>query len=143
MQKILVVDDTEYLAKSIERHLNLRGYRASVAYNVPQAKEKIDAEGPFDLVISDYSMPGENGVALADWIRQHHPTLRVIMNSGTGEETIGRENPSYRALRNAGTIIAYVYKGHDEFMEAIEQAVGKPEITHERPSGGMAMGGGR
>ena len=36
-----------------------------------------------DAVILDYEMPGMNGLELATWLKQRHPTLPVIMISGS------------------------------------------------------------
>jgi DNA-binding response OmpR family regulator len=39
-----------------------------------------------DAVILDYEMPGMNGLELATWLKARHPTLPVIMISGSHPE---------------------------------------------------------
>jgi CheY-like chemotaxis protein len=43
-------------------------------------------EKEIDAVILDYEMPGMNGLELATWLKQRHPSLPVIMVSGSHPE---------------------------------------------------------
>lgn len=38
-----------------------------------------------DMVISDVIMKGMNGIDLAIWIAQHHPSIKVLLLSGQTE----------------------------------------------------------
>jgi CheY-like chemotaxis protein len=65
---LLGQNDYEFIAASNGRH----------ALHVFETKEN-----EIDAVILDYEMPGMNGLELATWLKQRHPTLPVIMVSGS------------------------------------------------------------
>ena len=46
------------------------------------------AEADFDCIISDYDMPGENGIDFLDIVREEHPDLPFILYTGKGSEEI-------------------------------------------------------
>jgi PAS domain S-box-containing protein len=83
---ILVVDDESAVlrigCKTLERH----GYRALGASNGASAL-KLYAENAsaISAVVSDYSMPGMDGLALADALWKIEPQARIILASGLGE----------------------------------------------------------
>lgn len=60
-KKILIVDDEELLTRSFTRLLAKQGYDVSTARNGADAV-RLAENTPFDLVVSDIRMPGENGV---------------------------------------------------------------------------------
>ncbi|HYE38975.1 MAG TPA: response regulator, partial [Ramlibacter sp.] len=63
----------------------------SATATAEEALAKLDAQ-PFDVVFSDYILPGMNGVELALQLRRRFPQLRVILTSGYGE-SIGDAHP--------------------------------------------------
>ena len=42
----------------------------------------LETYGPFDVMISDYDMPGENGLGLAKKVRKLYPDLPIVVLSG-------------------------------------------------------------
>ena len=42
----------------------------------------------FDIVLSDYEMPGMDGVAFACSIKKSSPRTRVVIMTGAGKETV-------------------------------------------------------
>ena len=78
---VLVVDDDPadiYLAKwELERH----GFVAATATSAEAALELMAAQA-FDLVISDYEMPGHNGVWFLARVREQFPGVPCILTSG-------------------------------------------------------------
>ena len=68
MPKILVVDDEAELRVLIVKTLEGSGYTAESAACVAEAMEKISEE-TFDLIITDFNMPVENGDVLLAKIR--------------------------------------------------------------------------
>ena len=54
------------------------------AYNAAQALDIVAKHSEIRLVFADVRMPGEmNGVALARVLRASHPSLRVVLTSGS------------------------------------------------------------
>ncbi len=79
--KILIVDDNEDLAFTLQMMLEDEGYE------VRSAKDGQDGYWAYlefkpDLVITDIQMPGENGLELMEHIRTHNPMVRTIYMSG-------------------------------------------------------------
>ena len=91
-QRILVVDDhplaLEIVADLVERsaHEVIRTTSGAGALELLE-----QAESPFDLVISDYKMPGMDGIELARRIRAHpdlDPGLPVLLVTGHDLDTL-------------------------------------------------------
>ena len=82
-ERILFVDDEELLAQLGRKMLVALGYEVEVATDpeVALAMVKGDPER-FALVITDQTMPGMNGVALASQLRQIRPGLPIILTTG-------------------------------------------------------------
>jgi len=83
--RVLVVDDQEIINELLAEHLKSDGHVTACAQNGQEALELFRTES-FDLVITDQSMPGMNGVQLAGAIKECSPKTRVILLTGFGEE---------------------------------------------------------
>ncbi|MDD5296784.1 MAG: response regulator [Rhodocyclaceae bacterium] len=87
--KLLVIEDVEADFLLIERHLRQQGL-ACLCRRVATAEEVIAAldEPGWDLVLSDYNLPGQSFRALLALFQARAPELPVILVSGSiGEET--------------------------------------------------------
>lgn len=73
---ILIVDDERPIAHTIATLLRARGYRTAVAYDGHEALELLDETRP-DLVLTDYEMPGMDGVTLAARIKSRESTAGI------------------------------------------------------------------
>ncbi len=82
---ILVVDDQELICELIAECLKCDGHKTQIAANGREALE-IYRKTAFDLVITDQSMPGMNGVQLSIAMKEHAPETPVILLTGFGEE---------------------------------------------------------
>jgi signal transduction histidine kinase len=83
--RVLVVDDQDIICELIAEYLRVDGHSPVTANNGREALERFCAE-PFDLIITDQSMPGLNGVQLAAEVKKHTPSARVILLTGFGDE---------------------------------------------------------
>ena len=81
LRKVLVVDDDPVVGKSFDRVLSGRGYAVVTASDGAEALRKIAAE-EYDLVFTDIRMPGMDGIAVAEHIRDRQPWLPVVIVSG-------------------------------------------------------------
>jgi len=78
-KRILVVDDEEPVRTICMRMLTPLGYTVETAVNGEQALSRFDKEA-FDLVITDYRMPGDiNGLALGRAVRERSPHTQIIL----------------------------------------------------------------
>jgi len=80
---ILVVDDEPDLREMIEEYLVQQGLGVTTAEN-GAAMRRVVAERPVDLVLLDIRMPGEDGLSLARFLREHYP-VGIIMLTAAGE----------------------------------------------------------
>ena len=78
--QILLVEDDEATRKLLVRCLEQEGY---AVMGVVDSETDIPLLGDaIELVITDYHLPGLNGVELIKHVRQQYPTIRTILMSG-------------------------------------------------------------
>ena len=83
---ILIVDDDPLLRRSLAFHLEQAGYRVDTAANAEDALALVRRSPP-NLILLDIGLPGMDGYAVAQRVRQwdsHRPTL-IIAVSGYGQ----------------------------------------------------------
>jgi CheY-like chemotaxis protein len=90
MKAILFVDDHEVLARLSCEILEMQGYHAVSAFSGAEALQKLDEE-TFDLLVTDFRMPGMNGIELARKLHEKHPSVPVIMVTGYGPVDCGKD----------------------------------------------------
>ncbi len=81
IQKILVVDDEISLRMILVKALGRAGFYCREAETGETALTLIETE-PFDLVISDISMPGMDGIDLLKKVKPSHPEIDFIIMTG-------------------------------------------------------------
>ena len=77
--RVLVVEDNEDGREMLGALLDLLGYRWHACAD---AEAALAALAPTDLLLTDLSLPGMSGTALADLARARHPGLPAIFCSG-------------------------------------------------------------
>ena len=87
MSRVLVVEDESAIAELIGINLRHAGYEVTIAAAADQAQREVDAQLP-DLVILDWMLPGQSGVALSKRWRGEARTreLPIIMLTARAEE---------------------------------------------------------
>ncbi|MEJ2129648.1 MAG: response regulator [Woeseiaceae bacterium] len=83
MSKVLIIDDEKDVRIVLKEVLQRAGYEAAVAADAREGLEKLEADGA-DLVITDVIMPGMDGVATVEKIRESYPGMPIIVISGGG-----------------------------------------------------------
>jgi two-component system, OmpR family, phosphate regulon response regulator PhoB len=88
MSKVLVVEDEPAIAELISINLRHAGYEVTVAATADQAISEVDRVLP-DLVVLDWMLPGQPGVALAKRWRSQSRTreLPIIMLTARAQES--------------------------------------------------------
>jgi len=88
LRRILIVDDEENIALTFQDGLErLPNCEIAIATNGEQALQLFEQQ-PFDLLITDYKMPGTDGITLAARVRQLYPRTVIIMITAYGDETL-------------------------------------------------------
>lgn len=87
MSRVLVVEDESAIAELISINLRHAGYEVTIASAADQAQSEVDRVLP-DLVILDWMLPGQSGLALAKRWRSEARTkeLPVIMLTARADE---------------------------------------------------------
>ncbi len=81
---LLIVDDEANTLASLSRAFRLAGHEATVCDNAAKALEIVKAQ-KFDLILSDVVMPGRNGLALLEDLKNQGVTAPVVMMSGQAD----------------------------------------------------------
>jgi PAS domain S-box-containing protein len=90
---ILVIDDDRHVRSAMVEMLKSLGYKAEEAESGVQGIAQMERE-TFDLVITDLSMPGMDGWAVATEIRRRWPKSKIVMITGyRSTDQIFGENP--------------------------------------------------
>jgi CheY-like chemotaxis protein len=126
-KKILVVDDSQVITKTIPLRLNRAGYKTCVALEASEAVNMIRTEKP-DLIVLDINFPPEidgmtwDGFRVIDWLRHVDESLKIpiiIITGGPGDRDKARE----RAL--AAGAVGFLYKplDHEELIKMIRSTL--------------------
>jgi signal transduction histidine kinase/ActR/RegA family two-component response regulator len=83
--RILMVDDDILVSMGAADMLMDLGHSVVEAQSAADALKILESEPAFDVVVTDYAMPGMNGLELASKIRLLAPGLPVILATGYAE----------------------------------------------------------
>jgi CheY-like chemotaxis protein len=83
MANILIIDDEKDVRIVLKEVLQREGYDVTLAINGREGLQKLESGGA-DLVITDVIMPGIDGVATIEKIREMHRDMPIIVISGGG-----------------------------------------------------------
>ena len=85
--KILFVDDDSNLLEAFKRQLG-KQFKTDVVLNGREGLDAVKIWGPYSIVISDYSMPGMDGVQFLSRVRVIAPeTVRILLTGHADLET--------------------------------------------------------
>lgn len=79
--RVMLVDDEESVLNSLRRTFRGRQYELE-AFTLPSEALQCARHWDFDVIVSDYRMPGMDGVTLVKEIKRHRPGIVAIMLSG-------------------------------------------------------------
>ena len=80
--RVLVVDDDAMVRQVLAGHMEERGYRVVQAGDGLEALAQLDGGAAVDLLVSDFAMPGMNGLTLIQEARRRRPELPVLLLTG-------------------------------------------------------------
>jgi CheY-like chemotaxis protein len=89
---ILLVEDDELVRGVVRDTLEAEGWDVTVCKNGEAALAEVEGEGRYDLIITDYQLPGADGVELARAVRglKHRRGTPIIMFSASHVEAHAR-----------------------------------------------------
>ena len=87
--RILIVDDELDFGTTLAERLELRGFSAKAVGGAQEAMEILASDWQPNVVLLDLMMPGIDGLAALDLIKQHDPKIQVIILTGHGSTESG------------------------------------------------------
>jgi len=81
--KILFVDDDSAILSIVDKYLSREGYNVRLAKSGVEAL-KLLKDKKFDIVFTDFKMPGIDGIELLAKIKEYSPEIEVIIVTGHG-----------------------------------------------------------
>ena len=125
---VLVTDDCPEVRELFTCLLRKAGYRVLEASGAPEAQQLAGEEANIDMLVTDFRMPGMNGVELARWFHSRFPLSPVLLVSGSACELDAyREPPGWPPLLDKS-----------EVFTRLVPMVG--ELLAERTSGSPGLG---
>ncbi len=120
-ERILLVDDEPQVLSVARRNLESLGYEVSAHGSAQSALAAFDADQKrWQVVITDFAMPGMNGVELARYIRARRPEIPIILCTGFGGAV---DTMAAKAIGIARVINKPFHR--QELSETVAEALGK------------------
>ena len=88
-RRILIVDDEVEFGSTLAERLELRGFTAKAVGGAGEAVTLLAAGWAPDVVVLYLMMPGVDGLATLDLIKQHDSRIQVIILTGHGSTESG------------------------------------------------------
>jgi len=87
--RILAVDDDPLVRVTLSALLEDMGHVVVSAESGQQAVDAFDGGGHFDLLVTDYAMPGMTGAELVESVRTVQPEVPIVVATGYAEVASG------------------------------------------------------
>lgn len=125
-RRVLIVDDDEGLLVGLAR-THRKHFDITVARSGEEALGIMREGAPFAAVVVDLYMPGMDGLAVLQGVRERHPATSRLMLTGSDDLEIGAE------AMESGLIGRYLCKPCPDhaFREALELGIAAHARTHE------------
>ena len=116
-ERVLVVDDEEFILETAREALRDVGYRVLTAEGGDEALRRLDDHEDVEVVITDLRMPNMDGLDLIRTLRARYPNLPIIAASGMAD---GRSEDALQA--GAHTFLAKPFS-EEELQGALREAL--------------------
>jgi len=124
--KILVVDDVDYIRKSVTKVLTDNRFDCDSCANGKEAIEKLD-QTKYDLIVTDLVMPEIDGFEFIDLIRNHQNAsiarTPILAISG-GSKTIDSETALKSIQQRVDGLLQKPFSKSD-LIEAMTKIIGR------------------
>jgi two-component system response regulator HydG len=91
MARILIVDDDEDFLRLMGEYLESVALEHDLAVSAEQARNRLKCSG-YDMVVSDFNMPGESGLDLLRYVSSMYPETPFVLMTGYDDLRIKRES---------------------------------------------------
>jgi two-component system, NtrC family, sensor kinase len=123
---VLVVDDDEHVRRSLRRVLRRTACRVLEAPEAATALEILSRE-PVHVVVSDYRMPGMDGVEFLRLVKERYPATQRVLLTGQADTSAIEE------AVNRSEIFRFIWKPWDEshLLLTVQDAIDQFWMTEE------------
>ncbi|MFP4628702.1 MAG: response regulator, partial [Halobacteriales archaeon] len=123
MRVVLLVEGDDDRAERTAAHLERAVADVSVE-RVARAEAARSSLEAVDCVVSEYDLPGGDGLELLEFIRDHHPALPFILYTVAGSEAVASEAI---ALGVTEYLPAHASGSRDRLARRVERAISEAE----------------
>lgn len=121
---ILIIEDDEHISKALEVRLQARGYKVLTAFDAIQGMQKATGMSP-DVILLDITMPGGNGLSLAERLKAstNTQTIPIIFLTASQQSDLRQKAMALGAA-------AYFEKPYDfdYLLAALRAAIEHPDV---------------
>ncbi|MGD9173951.1 MAG: response regulator, partial [Desulfobacterales bacterium] len=82
--KVLLVDDDAMVLAGLRRQLRNQ-FRIDTALSGEDALKLVQENGPYAVIVSDFMMPGMNGIEFLAYVKKTSPDTVRMMLTGTAD----------------------------------------------------------
>jgi CheY-like chemotaxis protein len=128
MTKILIIDDVDYIRKSITKVLEANDFQCETCENGKIAMEKVQSSD-YDLIISDMMMPEVDGFEFMEFLRglpEPKKNIPVLAISG-GSKTINPEMALSMVNEHANDILQKPF-GKESLLKAVNKVLNSANL---------------
>src|SRR5688572_1775525 len=89
--KLGLVDDHRLFRKGLISLIEVAGIKHVILFEADNGfdlQKKIEKSNPPDVILMDVNMPGMDGFASVQWLREHYPSVKVLVISMIEKEDI-------------------------------------------------------
>jgi len=118
--KVLLVDDDDMVLAGLKRQLRNK-FSIDTALSGEDALKQVRENGPYAVIVSDFMMPGMNGIEFLSRVKKTNPDTVRMMLTGTADM------PTAIRAVNEGSIFQFHPKPcpADTLCQAIQSAIGE------------------
>ena len=113
--RVLIVEDDNLFLWTLMHFLEKEGYEVVPAASGEKAYEMVQ-EGFFDIVISDFHLPGLNGKELIRRVKSIQPATKTVLITAYQPEEMGKEEGALNAYLNKPIELGNLRKVLQELM---------------------------
>ena len=123
---IAVVDDDEYIQKSLRRLLGSAGFEIESFASAEDFMASVQGRS-YDCLILDVRMPGQSGIELHQQLIHHGHSMPTVFITA-------HEDELSRARRVTSQVVAYLRKPFDpdELLRAVQRAAADSETSRNQ-----------
>lgn len=85
VRTLLIIDDDPSILSALRRALRREPYRTITGQSYTEGKRLLKSVSP-DVLLTDYRMPNNDGLHLAEFAKKLDPTIVCVMLTGCSDE---------------------------------------------------------